>query len=237
MALVARSKRKFDFIPIIENKLGPGEYDQDFYNNNISKNKLNNNIPFNSSKERIILQNYNKDNSELGPGSYFKEKHNTFLKKSFSRDNIEEDIKEKKLYDISLFHLMNKKKYQLLKEKNSLIIDKNNSNQVNNNSKKIKSYKENNKNKSPKKYIKLIPTTLTKNRLNSIPSKEYYLGYYFDKNGIPLMVEESLLDKNQDKKLLLNSGKMNKKDVYSITNYFNSCIIKRDKTKKKFFQK
>ena len=234
MALVARSKRKFDFIPIIESKLGPGEYEKEFFKNNIS-NKLINNIPFNSSKERIILQNNDKNNSELGPGYYFKDNQNTFLRKSFSRDNIEEDIKEKMLYDMSLFHLMNKKKYQLLKEKKSLIIDKSNSNQVNNNSKIKISYKKNN-NKSVQKFIKLIPTTLTKNRLISIPSKEYYLGYYFDKNGIPLMVEESLIDKNQDKKSSKNFNKISKKDIYSITNYFNSCIIKRDKTKKKLFK-
>ena len=230
MALVARSKRKFDFMRIIENKLGPGEYEKEFFNNNNSNKKINNNIAFNSSKERILFENNNKNNSELGPGYYFKEYKNTFLRKSFSKDNIEEDIKDKKLYNISLFHLMNKKKYQFLKAKNSLIIDKNNSNQVNNNTKKELSYNKNNNDKSPKKYIKLIPTTLTKNRLNSIPSKEYYLGYYFDKNGIPLMVEESLIDK--DKKSLMNLSKINKKDKYSITNYFNSCIIKRDKTKK-----
>ena len=95
MALVSRSKRNFDFIPIIENKLGPGEYEKEFFNNN-SNNKSNNNIPFNSSKKRISFENINKNNSELGPGYYFKENQNTFLRKSFSKDNIEEDIKDKK---------------------------------------------------------------------------------------------------------------------------------------------
>ena len=241
MALVIRSEREFDFIPKIKNNLGPGEYENFF--KKIQNYQLKNIIPFNSKKERDN-QNFIISNNELGPGEYFKENPNSFLKKSFSNNNIE-DIKEMKLYNISLFHLINKAKYQKLKDIKTLIIDKTNSNQIKNSKKIIKS--KTNK-IYPKKYIKLMPTTLTKNRISSIPSKPYFLGYNYDKNGIPLMIEENVdnIEENQDKKNnkkdiikrqnnSLDLSKMSKNDIASFTNYLKKDQIKKEKIKKNSF--
>ena len=223
MALVIRSKRDFDFIPKIKSHLGPGEYEKEF---NITDNNIfHRNVPFNSSKERTI-QNFNKENNELGPGSYFKENHNSLIINSFSRHSIK-NIIEKKLYDISLFHLMKKKKDQQMKEKKSIIIDKNNSYQVNN----IKSRTNYKKNNNNKKYIKIIPTTLTKNRLNSIPSKKNYLGYYYDENGLPIMLEDNINNNddnnNKNNKLSINLNKMSENDEFIMASYLKNNMIKK----------
>ena len=208
MAIVIRTKRDFDFIPKINSKLGPGEYEKEFINKK-TYNQFHNSIPFNSSKERMV-DDQNKSDSNLGPGYYYQENHNSFIKKSFSKNNLE-DIKEQKLYDMSLFNLINKEKYEKLNEIKGLNIDKENSSQVKNSSKIINIK---NKFKSQKKSIKLIPTTLTKNRLTSIPSKQYYLGYYFDENGISSLVDTSI-EKN---KYIINNKTNNIKDNHNKNN-------------------
>lgn len=248
MAIVIRSNREFEYIPKNKSELGPGEYEKEFFNNN-QNYQYNNIIPFNSKIEKNTYD-YIKINNELGPGEYYKENQNSFIKKSFNKNSIE-DIKEKNKYDISLFNLMNKEKYQKLKERKTLIIDKQNSNQVKNFRKKI-NYKINKA--YPKQYIKLIPTTLTKNRIKSIPSKEYYLGYSYDENKKPLMIGKSF-DNNNKKyntknikdKIINNLIKKNnsydlsknpKKDINTINNILHSYIdkeTKKENSKNKIF--
>ena len=234
MALVIRSKRDFDFIPKTQSNLGPGEYEKEF--NKTSNSTFNNYFPFNSSKERL-LHNLNKENDELGPGSYFKENNNSFKQNNFNINNINE-ILGKKFYEINLFNLMKKKKYLQIKEKKSLIIDKNNSQQVNNiNIKNNINYKDNNK--THKNFIKIIPTTLTKNRTKSIPSTEYFLEYDSDKYDIPI-----ILQSNKNKNLKIDEkniksnikwNKMIKKNILMMKNYLKKDNIKKNILKNKAF--
>ena len=67
---------------------------------------------------------------------------------------------------------------------------------------------------SPKRYFKIIPTTLTKNRINSIPSKQNSLGYDFDENGLPVIVDPPAIisDINEEnEKNIINNKKSDKK--------------------------
>ena len=171
-----------------------------------------NRAPFNTKLEKFY--NIFKDkNEELGPGSYYHPKQRSFLKRSFKKNtNSIEEINKNELYNIALFKIVKTKSSLKLDAQKSLIIDKGNKEQVyklNNYSStnNINSYNNNsNYNKSTsidesKKNYKLIPTTLTKNRVTSIPSKEHYLGYDFDKNGIPIIVyTEQKSELNQNKK-------------------------------------
>jgi len=228
MAIVIRTKRDFDFIPKINSKLGPGEYEKEFINKE-TYNQFHNIIPFNSSKERMV-DNQNKSDSNLGPGYYYQENHNSFIKKSFSKNNPE-DIKEQKLYDISLFNLINKSKYEKINEIKGLNIDKENLSQVKNSSKII-----NIKNKfnSQKKSINLIPTTLTKNRLISIPSKQYYLGYYYDENGISSLIDTSI---ENNKNIIINKTNNIKDNHNKNNNSLNCPYLNKNKIKKTLLKK
>ena len=118
-----------------------------------------------------------------------------------------------------------------MQEQEALKIDKENKNQV------FNSNNFNNINDhstldirlySPRRYFKIVPTTLTKNRINSIPSKQHSLGYDFDESGLPIIVDPKALDnnmneenekntinnKNIDKKInALDWSKMSRKDI------------------------
>ena len=220
MALVVRSERDFKLSQNSSGILGPGEYDR-----NISENHQNQ-APFNSKSIRYyeFSENINPD---IGPGSYYHPKQRSFIRKSFNRNHSSlESLNKKDLYNLALFKIVNGKKIIKMQEQKSLIIDKENKSQVfninnNNNINNISSTIE----YSPRKYYKLVPTTLTKNRINSIPSKEYCLGYDFDENGLPVIVEpNTIINDNTNEKNNINKriekkinaldwSKMSKRDI------------------------
>ena len=157
-----------------------------------------------------------KKNNSLGPGAYYHPKQSSFIKKSSKRNTSSiEEINQNELYNMALFKVVNRKKDIKLNEQKSLIIDKQNKNQVFNSSNELnKSINlEDNTNNTSKlnQNYKLIPTTLTKNRINSIPAKEHYLGYDFDENGLPIIVDEDPLNSlNYNNKLQNKSSKIRK---------------------------
>ena len=216
-----------------------------------------NRAPFNSKLEKFFNISQDK-NEELGPGSYYHPKQRSFIKSSFKKKTSSiEEINKNELYNMALFKIVKTKRYIKLNAQKSLIIDKENKEQVYNinnysNINNTNTYNNNsNNNRSTslddnKKNYKLIPTTLTKNRINSIPSKEQYLGYDFDKNGIPIIIDTDLkIELNQNKKennkFKLNSkqrnnkaidwSKMSKKNI-SIENNSNTNINNNEYTTK-----
>lgn len=252
MALVVRSERDFNLLQNSSGVLGPGEYEKNNTEKNIKENQ--NQAPFNSKSFRYYELSQNK-NREIGPGSYYHPKQRSFIRKSFNRNHSSLEILNKKdLYNLALFKIVNGKKIIKMQEQKSLIIDKDNSSQVfninnNNINNKLNSYST--IEYSPRQYYKLVPTTLTKNRVNSIPSKEYCLGYDFDENGLPIMVERNtnIIENNNEKKYInkkfekkinvLDWSKMSKKDISDIeistkdnTNNNNSKIYYNNNTSK-----
>ena len=236
MAIVIRSERDFNLAQNSSGVIGPGDYDK----NNLSEKINQNQAPFNTKSLRYF-EFSNKRNPEIGPGSYYHPKQRSFIRKSFNRNHSSLELLNKKdLYNLALFKVVKGKKEIKIKEQKSLIIDKDNKNQVmnintknasNNNSNNISSTIDARIN-SPKKYYKLVPTTLTKNRINSIPSKEHCLGYDFDDNGLPIIVDPSSINNEnnneenekinennnkKDKKInAIDWSKMSKKDISEI---------------------
>jgi len=219
MAIVVRSDRDFQLSLNNSSIIGPGEYEK----NNSLENIPQNQAPFNIKSNKFF--NFgNNINSEIGPGSYYNPKQGSFVRKSFNRNKSSmESLNKKDLYNLALFKVINGKKEIKLKEQKSLIINKENKNQVINNNNKF-SLRSN----SPKYYCKIIPTTLTKNRVNSIPSKEHCLGYDFSENGTPMIVDPPLnikKDDNEKRKEKINSldwSKMSKKVICSDNNEYPS---------------
>ena len=191
----------------------------------ISENIPQNKAPFNSKMEKFF-EFQEKRGNILGPGAYYHPNQSSFIKRTFKRDtSAMEEIHKNELYNIALFKVVNRKKDQKLKEQKSLVIDKDNKNQVfniNSNSGLNKSTDIDENNSKLNSSYKLIPTTLTKNRINSIPSKEHYLGYDFDMYGLPMIVDSDPLNdidnKNnnfsKNKKInALDWSKMSKKEI------------------------
>ena len=201
MALVVRSKRDFKFSANTSGIIGPGDYNP----SDVSlekKSKIQNQVPFNTNSLRLFDFSENKKNPSVGPGSYYKSKQRTFIRKTFNKNlsNIE-ILNKKELYNLALFKVGKKKSDIKLNDQKSLIIDKDDKTQVMN-IKKSKNKSNpaltsevnlniNLREKPIKRFYKIIPTTLTKNRVNSIPSKECCLGYDFDRNGLPMIVDPS----------------------------------------------
>ena len=240
MAIVIRSERDFKLSENSSGIIGPGEYDKE---ENISlENIPQNQAPFNVKSERNF--NFSKNiNPDIGPGSYYNPKKRYFINKSFNKNNSSlETLNKKDLYNLALFKIVNGKKEIKLKEQKYLIINKENINQVYN----INNNKKNININDKKIYYKLIPTTLTHNRINSIPSKQYNLGYDFDENGLPIMVDSSTIvnDGENEKNNILNKkikaidwSKMSKKIIcsdneYPITTKDNTIINNSSKISK-----
>ena len=241
MALVIRSERDFKLSQNSSGILGPGEYATDQLDISSSE-KQQNQAPFNS---KIFRYNELKRNNDIGPGSYYQPKQRSFIRKSFNRNHSSlESLNRKDLYNLALFKIVNGKKIIKMQEQKSLIIDKENKNQVfninNNMDNKVDGNISSIRDYSPRIYYKLIPTTLTRNRVNSIPSKEYSLGYDFDENGLPIIVgpntlingdnnEKNNITKNVEKKInAIDWSKMSKKDISDIEvstkdNTINNC--------------
>ncbi len=190
MALVIRSERDFKSSKNSSDVIAPGDYDKGNSCEKINQNKA----PFNSKSLRIFKFNENSNNNtEIGPGSYYQSKQRTFIHKSFNRNHSSlEKLTKKDLYNIALYKVVKGKKEKKIKEKKSLIIDKNNRNQVINKNRAssimdVKEPRDSGKTrdkmvKSPRSFYKFVTTKLTKNRVNSIPSKECFLGCGFDQN-------------------------------------------------------
>jgi hypothetical protein len=163
-----------------------------------------NRAPFNSKLEKFFNLSQEK-NEEVGPGSYYHPQQRSFVKRSFKKEaNSLEEINKSELYNMALFKIVKTKRSLKLDAQKSLIIDKDNKDQVYNmnNYSQTNTY-NNNKSTSmdeSKKNYKLIPTTLTKNRVTSIPSKEHYLGYDFDINGTPIIIDTDLKVELEHKK-------------------------------------
>ena len=207
---------------------------------NISENIQQNRAPFNTKMEKYF-EFSEKRNNVLGPGAYYHPQQRSFLKKSFSKNPLSiEEMNKNELYNLALFKVVNKKKSIKLNAQKSLVIDKQNRNQVFNIN-NVHSLNDFNKSSSldeNKANIMLIPTTLTKNRINSIPSKDHFLGYEFDDNGLPIIVDSSVLfisnnkknnDEN-DKNILIEKNKkinavdwskMSKKEISLENNNYN----------------
>ena len=228
MALVIRSERDFKLSENSSGILGPGQYEKDQLDI-YSSERQQNLAPFNSKSFRYNEYSENR-NHDIGPGSYYEPKQRSFIRKSFNRNHSSlESLNRKDLYNLALFKIVNGKKIIKMQEQKSLIIDKENKNQVfninnNNMDNNISSMRE----YSPRIYYKLIPTTLTRNRVNSIPSKEHSLGYDFDENGLPIIVgpntlindnnnEKNNITKKIEKKInAIDWSKMSKKDISDI---------------------
>ena len=59
-----------------------------------------------------------------------------------------------------------------------------------------------------------MPTTLTENRINSIPSKQHNLVYDFDESGLPIILDPKALDNNvneENEKSTINNKNVDKK--------------------------
>ena len=200
MSLILSSERNFKIIRNKSSILSP-PFLNEFQT--IQQNKA----PFNTKLEKFF--NYSQERNEvLGPGAYYHPKQRSFVKKSFKKNPYSpEEINKNELYNIALFKIVNKKRSLNLDAQKSLIIDKENKDQVyninnitittlNNNS---SNYNKSTSLNESKKNYKFFPTTLTKNRISSIPSKEQYLGYDFDKDGIPIIIDpESKIKLNQN---------------------------------------
>ena len=193
-----------------------------------------NRAPFNSKLEKFFNISQDK-NEELGPGSYYHPKQRSFIKRSFKKNTSSiEEINKNELYNMALFKIVKTKRSLNLDAQKSLIIDKENKEQVYNanNYSNTNTYNNNsNYNKSTsidesKKNYKLIPTTLTKNRVMSIPSKEHYLGYDFDKNGIPIIIDT-------DQKIELNQNKKENEKIKLFSKQRNNKAIDWSKMSKK----
>ena len=214
---------------------------------NISESFHQNKAPFNSKMERYF-EFSDKRNSKVGPGLYYHPKQRSFLKKSFGRNSSSlEEMNRSELYNLALFKVVNRKKSIKLKEQKSLIIDRENKNQVCNIN-NINSYNDFNKSSlmdENKKNVKFLPTTLTKNRINSIPSREQYLGYDFDKNGLPIIVDSTYItaldNKNneneeniiieKDKKInAVDWSKMSKRDIIGKDNNISNDYTTKENT-------
>ena len=227
MAIVVRSERDFNLLQNSSGKIGPGEYGKELSSETI----LQNQAPFNSKSLRYFDFSENI-NPKIGPGSYYHPKQRSFIHKSFNRNHSSlESLNRKDLYNLALFKIINGKKSIKIKEQKSLIIDKENKNQVFNinNSNIYQNSLSDIRAYSPKPYVKLVPTTLTKNRINSIPSKEHCLGYDFDEKGLPIIVdlpsnnnnnfneednENNNLNKKREKKInALDWSKMSRKNI------------------------
>ena len=227
MAIVVRSERDFNLLQNSSGKIGPGEYGKELSSETI----LQNQAPFNSKSLRYFDFSENI-NPKIGPGSYYHPKQRSFIHKSFNRNHSSlESLNRKDLYNLALFKIINGKKSIKIKEQKSLIIDKENKNQVFNinNSNIYQNSWSDIRAYSPKPYVKLVPTTLTKNRINSIPSKEHCLGYDFDEKGLPIIVdlpsnnnnnfneednENNNLNKKREKKInALDWSKMSRKNI------------------------
>ena len=185
--------------------------------NDISENIHQNRAPFNSKMEKFF-ELTKKRNSKIGPGAYYHQRQSSFIKRSFGKKTSSMEEKNRnELYNLALYKVINTKNSLKLNAQKSLIIDKENKSQVIN-SNNINSYNEYNKSSSmdeSKINYKLIPTTLTKNRINSIPSKEHYLGYDFDINGLPIIVDSSstnIFNKENEEKNNLKEKKINALD-------------------------
>ena len=196
----------------------------------ISENIQQNKAPFNSKIEKFF-EYTSKRNSNIGPGAYYDPKQRSFIKMSFAKKTKSlEEINNNELYNLALFKVVNKKRLLNLSSQKSLIIDKKNKNQVYNLNEEnpLNKFNKSTSTDGSKVNFKLIPTTLTKNRVSSIPSKEHYLGYDFDKNGLPIMVDSSSLfipNKNEnenetiDKKInAIDWSKMSKKKTVIASN-------------------
>lgn len=235
MAIVVRSDRDFQLSLNNSSIIGPGEYEK----NSSLENMPQNQAPFNIKSKKFFKFSGNI-NEEIGPGSYYNPKDGSFVRKSFNRNKSSmESLNKKDLYNLALFKVINGKKEIKLKEQKSLIINKENKNQViNNNS------KNNLRNNSPKYYCKIIPTTLTKNRVNSIPSKQHCLGYDFFENGIPVIVDPPLNNvindnEKRNKKEKINAldwSKMSKKIICSDNNEYPSSTKENTNNSKIYFK-
>ena len=204
-----------------------------------------NRAPFNSKLEKFFNLSQEK-NEEVGPGSYYHPQQRSFVKRSFKKEaNSLEEINKSELYNMALFKIVKTKRSLKLDAQKSLIIDKDNKDQVYNmnNYSQTNTY-NNNKSTSmdeSKKNYKLIPTTLTKNRVTSIPSKEHYLGYDFDINGTPIIIDTDLKvelehkkKENENLKLIskdknnkaIDWSKMSKKNISLENNNSNEVTTK-----------
>ena len=210
MAIVIRSERDFKLLQNSSGKIGPGDYIKDNSSSEIIQQNL---APFNSKSLRYFDFSENL-NPDVGPGSYYRPKQRSFIRKSYNRNHSSlEKLNKKDLYNLALFKVVNTKKAIKLQEQKSLIIDKQNKSQVfnlnnninNNSTIDIRLY-------SPQINYKLIPTTLTKNRINSIPSKDHCLGYDFDENGLPIIVDSSTINKKNNEENEKNNLNYKKKE-------------------------
>ena len=212
MSLILTSKRNYKIYRNKSSILSPTSIFND-----ISENIHQNRAPFNSKMEKFF-ELTKKRNSKIGPGAYYHQRQSSFIKRSFGKKTSSMEEKNRnELYNLALYKVINTKNSLKLNAQKSLIIDKENKSQVIN-SNNINSYNEYNKSSSmdeSKINYKLIPTTLTKNRINSIPSKEHYLGYDFDINGFPIIVDSSsnnIFNKENEEKNNLKEKKINALD-------------------------
>ena len=238
MAMVVRSKREFDLSQSNTGVIGPGEYLDSNPLLNPNENIAQNIIPFNSNSERNFEFAENR-NPKVGPGSYYQPKYSSFIKKSFGKyKNSIDKIENSDLTDLAIFKVINGKKALKIKEKESLKIDKEDKSQVFNSSNILN--KNNNSNidsqNIPIKKYTLIPTTLTKNRVSSIPSKNYYLGYNLDNNGFLAMIDPSTLEneKNLNTTKQSNSKKLLYRNVSSCKSKIN-CLDWSKMSKKNMY--
>ena len=216
MAIVIRSKRDFNMSHNTTGVIGPGEYLDSNPLLNSNENITQNIVPFNTKSDRNFEFSENI-NTKVGPGCYYQPKYSSFIKKSFGKYNNRIDkMGSSDLYDLAIYKVINKKKMMKIKDKESLKIDKANKSQVFNSSnisnKNNNSFIES-QNIYNKKYT-LVPTTLTKNRVSSIPSKNFYLGYNLDDNGYLAMIDPSTLE--------------NEKNINSVKNINNKKILYRN---------
>lgn len=219
MAIVNRSKRDTSLANNSTGPLGPGEYEKDallqqeidkFNSSRImNKNNVELIIPFNSTAQRkMILRQSGSTPNFIGPGSYFNE--NSFIKKSFNCFSPENNNNPDNFMNIVVNNLLKKKKETEKMDKEYLKIDSKNGNEV------IKVLNNKNLFQSPtnlthnrsfsnttdtkKNIIKIIPTTNTLLRVNSIPYKNNLAqGYFYDNSGRIFMMPN--IDENGEKTL------------------------------------
>lgn len=223
MAIVVRSERNFKLVQDSSGKIGPGEYVKDNLKS-LEEKPPQNPAPFNTKSQRY-MQFSEKKNNDVGPGSYYHAKQRSFIRKSFNRQhNNLKIINKKDMYNLALFKVVNGKKLIKMKDQQSLVIDKENKDQVfnvNNSNNYSGNTSVELRTSSPKLFYKILPTTLTKNRINSIPSKEHYLGYDFDEHGQPVIIDVNSKENNKEgenkrserKINSLDWSKMSKKDI------------------------
>ena len=120
MAIVFQSERNLDSFISDNTSIGPGQYETS--SSNINSSSIQNLVPFNTSRERLI---YSEEDNP-GPGSYFK---NNIYKKSSISKKIE-TTKEQVLNKYPMYNLMLLIKDKKKNDMRELKIDKENKNQV-----------------------------------------------------------------------------------------------------------